>query len=1045
MRIRPLLRTAAVFTILAAALSASAVQAQVTTGSVSGSVSDPSGRPVPGATVVASDGARASARTAVSDEMGRYRFADLPPALYDLSAAARGFERVERRQVSVTVDSHLRLDFNLPVAGVVEAVNVTAPLVAIEPQAADVGTVIDQRRIQSLPLNKRDFLQLAMLTPGVNSPSQGSELSSRGSFAMHANGGREEYNNFLLDGVDNNDAYVNRFVVQPPVDSIQEFKIVTNSYSAEYGRSAAGQVNVITKGGSNRFELTAYEYFRNEALNARNAFDTEGEEPPFERNQFGASLGGPLWRNRTFAFASIDFLRERTTVTRLSTVPTDLQRTGNLSELPVTVYDPFTRQPFPGNVIPDNRIDPVARQVVELFPHANRPGLAGNYLDNSPYREDQNQATIRVDHRLSDRDQLMGRYNRGMVDAFNPYAEDTGTVPGFGNTYEDPANNAMLEYRRVLGGRTLSTTRFGFNSYSRDILPENYGTDVGTLWGVNWLEVPERDYAYPTMSIAGYSRVGDTGTLPIQRTSNTYQLVQAVTMDRGRHLWRFGGELRHQRLDGNLDILARGSLSFSGLLSGAGMSDLLLGYPSFTLQSKSDNTLRLRTSSFSAYAQDDWRLGPDVTINLGLRYEYYTPATDPTNHMSAFDPGTGTVVPVGTSGVSNSGIASDVNNIAPRVGIAWQVRPGFVVRGGYGLYYDSGMFLVNSAMYFNPPQFTMRAYFPTQYSLLTLSNPFPSNGGFAPPPSISTLDPDLVTSSMQHWNASVQRDAGPAGVVTVSYAGSKGASLVRSRDLNQPRPGPGDVQSRRPYPAYGSIFYVESAGRSTFNSLQVHLARPLAGGVSLWAAYTLSDSKDDGSAFLGTDGDPNFPQDSQNMAAQWGPSGFDARHRFAASFIWQLPSGNVITRNTELRGIVTLQSGQPFTPLLRFDNSNTGNTGQQSGSDHPNLVGDPEISNPGPDRWFDTSAFAVPARYTFGDAGRNILRGPGYSSVDLALARRVPLGGSRSLWVEAQAFNLLNSVNYDLPELYADEPATFGRIFSAKAPRQVQLALRLSF
>jgi outer membrane receptor protein involved in Fe transport len=377
-----------------------------------------------------------------------------------------------------------------------------------------------------------------------------------------------------------------------------------------------------------------------------------------------------------------------------------------------------------------------------------------------------------------------------MVDAFDPSAEDAGTVPGVGNTYENPANNAMLEYRRVLGGRTISTTRFGFNSYSRDILPENYGTDAGGLWGVDWLEVRERDYAYPAMSIAGYSKVGDTGTLPIQRKSSTYQLVQGVTMDRGQHLWQFGGEVRHQRLDGNLGILARGSLSFSGLLSGAGMSDLLLGYPSFTLQSKSDNTLRLRTTSFSAYAQDGWRLGPDVTVNLGLRYEYYAPATDPTNHMSAFDPDTGTVVPVGANGMSNSGIASDVNNIAPRVGIAWQVRPGLVVRGGYGLYYDSGLFKVNSAMYFNPPQFTMRAYFPTQYSWLTLGNLFPTNGGFAPPPSISTLDPDLVTSSMQHWNASVQRDLGPAGALVVGYAGSKGASLVRSRDLNQPRPGP---------------------------------------------------------------------------------------------------------------------------------------------------------------------------------------------------------------------------------------------------------------
>jgi len=1045
MRVSPLTWKVAFLAGLLAPVGIATVQAQVTTGTITGSVIDPSGRPIAGAAVVASDGSRAVSRTTVSNEVGRYRLADLAPALYDISAAAQGFDRVQRQQVPVAVDSEQRLDFHLPIAGIVQTVEVTAPLAPVQIESADLGTIIDQRRIQSLPLNRRDFLQLAMLTPGVNPPAEGSELSSRGSFAMHANGGREEYNNFLLDGVDNNDPYVNRYVVQPSVDSIQEFKIATNSYSAEYGRSAAGQVNVITRSGSNRFDLAAYEYFRNDALNARNAFDDAGEKPPFERNQFGVSLGGPLLRNRTFAFASFDFLRERRAVTRLSTVPTDLQRSGNLSELSATVYDPFTRQPFPGNIIPANRIDPIAPKVINLFPHANRPGLAGNYLYNAPSRENQNQATIRVDHRLSDSDQLMARYNRGMVDAFDPYAEDTETVPGFGNTYKDPANNAMLQYQRVLGDRTVSTTRFGFNSYARDILPENYGTDVGALWGVNWLEVPERDYAYPTMTVAGFSKVGDTGTLPIQRKTTTYQFGQTITLDRGQHMWRFGGEIRHQRLDGNLDILARGSLTFSGLLSGSGMSDLLLGFPSFTLQSKSDNTLRLRTTAYTAYAQDDWKISPDITFNLGLRYEYNTPAVDPTNHMSSFDAGTGTVIPVGTNGMSASGIQPDHNNIAPRIGIAWHPRSGLAVRGGYGLYYDASMLEVNSAQYFNPPQFTLRVYFPTQFSLLTLSNPFPSNGGFAPPASLSTLSPDLVTSYMQHWNVSVQRQVGPIGILTVSYAGAKGTNLIRSRDLNQPPPGPGEVQDRRPYPAYGSIFYIESAGRSTFNSLQLQLSRPLARSVSVWAVYTLSDSKDDGSAFLGTNGDPNFPQDSQNMTAQWGPSNFDIRHRFAASFIYQLPAGNVITRNTELRGIVTLQSGQPFTPLLRFDNSNTGNTGQQSGSDHPNVVGNPAISSPGADKWFNTGAFAVPAPYTFGSAGRNILRGPAYSSVDLALARRIPLAGSRGLWIEAQVFNLFNRVNYDLPELYVDEAATFGRIFSAKAPRQIQLAVRVSF
>ncbi|MCX6546342.1 MAG: TonB-dependent receptor [Acidobacteria bacterium] len=1045
MRANPWTRRVALLAFLLHLAGIAAVQAQVTTGTIVGSVIDPSGRPIAGATMVASDGLRAVNRTTVSDGTGRYRFADLAPALYDISAVAPGFERVQREQVTVAVDSQQRLDFYLPVAGVVQAVEVTAPLASVQIESADLGTIIDQRRIESLPLNRRDFLQLAMLTPGVNPAAQGSELSSRGSFAMHANGGREEYNNFLLDGVDNNDPYVNRYVVQPPVDSIQEFKIATNSYSAEYGRSAAGQVNVITKSGSNRFELAIYEYFRNQVLNARDAFDEPGVKPPFNRNQFGASLGGPLLRNRTFAFASLDLLRERRSVTRLSTVPTDLQRSGNLSELPSAVIDPFTQQPFDGNILPVNRIDPIALKVLDLFPHANRPGLAGNYLYDAPLRESQNQAAVRIDHRLSDSAQLTVRYNHGLVDAIDPYGEDTETVPGFGNSYRDPAHNAMMQYQRVLGGRAISTTLGGFNSYARDILPENRGTDVGKLWGVDWLQVSGRDFGYPSMTVAGFSKIGDSTNLPIQRKTTTYQFAQAVTLDRGQHLWRFGGEIRHQRLDGNLDILARGSLSFSGFISGSGISDLLLGYPSFGLQSKSDNTLRLRTTAYNIYAQDDWKVGPNITINLGVRYEYNTPAVDPTNHMSSFDAATGTVVPVGTQGMPAAGMQPDRNNIAPRVGLAWRPRPGLAVRAGYGLYYDASMFEVNSAQYFNPPQFTLRVFFPTQFSLLTLADPFPSNGGFAPPASLSTLSPDLVTSSMQHWNLSLQQQVGPVGTLTVSYAGSKGTSLIRPRDLNQPRPGPGDVQDRRPYPEYGSIFFVESAGHSTFNSLQLTLNHPLVRGVSVSAIYTLSKSMDDGSSFLGTSGDPNFPQDSQNVAAQWGPSNFDIRHRFGASFIYQLPAGNALTRDTELRGIVTVQSGQPLTPLLRFDNSNTGNTGQQSGADHPDLVGSPSISSPSAAAWFNTAAFAVPAPYTFGDAGRNILRGPGYSSVDLALARRIRLGANRRVWIEAQVFNLFNRVNYDQPEHYVDEAATFGRIFSAKAPRQAQLVVRVDF
>jgi hypothetical protein len=335
---------------------------------------------------------------------------------------------------------------------------------------------------------------------------------------------------------------------------------------------------------------------------------------------------------------------------------------------------------------------------------------------------------------------------------------------------------------------------------------------------------------------------------------------------------------------------------------------------------------------------------------------------------------------------------------------------------------------------------------PSAQGLLSLANPFPTSAGFAPPATLSVLSPDFVNGSLQHWNIALERELPTVGVVTVAYAGSKGLHLVRPVDVNQPLPGPGDVDARRPYPGFSDIFLVESAGRSRFDSLQATFDRAMSHGVSVRAVYTLSKSMDDASAFLGTPADPNYPQNSRDLGAEWAPSSFDVRHRLAFSYILDLPRTNRWTRGMQIQGITVMHSGQPFTPILRFDNSNTGNTGgTTAGSDRPNVVGDPELSNPSADAWFNTKAFAIAAPYTFGNAGRNSLRGPGYASFDLAVSRRVEVRGRTALTVGLQVFNLFDRTNFNLPEHYADEPSTFGRIFSAKAPRQVQLTARLGF
>ncbi|MFB3827544.1 MAG: TonB-dependent receptor domain-containing protein [Bryobacteraceae bacterium] len=1017
---------------------------QVTAAGIAGYVYDPSGKAVAQAAVSIRQAERAVVRQTLSDESGFYRFTDLPPANYLLTASSAGFTDSVSQPVALAVDSHVRLDFHLAIAGREDSITVRARLRTVAADSAELGAVIEREAVDALPLNRRDFLQLALLTPGVLPPVQGSELATRGQFTMHANGGREDFNNYLLDGVDNNDRSVNRYVLQPAVDSVQEFKIAANAYSAEYGRNAAGQVNVITRSGTNRLHGSVYEYLRNRRLDARNFFES-GEHAKYIRNQSGAGVGGPLRRDRTFFFASFDALRMRQGLTRLASVPIPAYREGDLSSLSTPVIDPFARTPFPGNRIPRSRFSPVTPKVLELFPMPNRGGVSGNYLGQPVLRDEHTQSNLRVDHRLSANGQLALRYSYGRRNLFEPFAEESSDVPGFGDFLEDRGHNAMAHHTHVFGPGTVHSLLAGFNRGPRRLLPENYAKDVNALWGVNYLPRRPVDFGYPALSVAGFSRVGDVTQLPINRTATTYQLTEGLSLVRGVHSLRAGGEVRNVRNNGILDILARGSLTFSGALTTSGMGDLLLGMPSFGLQSQPDNTQTQRSTAYSAYLQDDWKLRPDLTLNLGLRYEYNTPPTDPFDRMSAFDMASGTLVRVGAGNITRSGIRPDRNNFAPRVGLAWSPDERTAVRAGYGMYYDSGTLIVNSSLYFNPPFFAIRVFFPTAASLLTLSDPFPSRGGITPPASPNTVSPDLTTGMLQHWNLNVQREIRGAGTLSLAYAGSKGTHLVRSRDLNQPRPAAGDVQSRRPYRAFGNLLLAESGSNSSFHSLQAGFHRPLTRGFSLRALYTLSKSIDDTSAFLSTDGDKNFPQDSSNFRAERGLSNFDMRHRAAAAFVYRLPGRTRLVRGFETSAIVAAQSGQPFTPLLRFDNSNTGNTGGNFGSDRPNLLRSPSLSGGSADRWFDTGAFAVPRPYTFGSAGRNVVKAPGFASVDLSLRRRFPVAERSAILLEAQGFNLLNRTNFALPEHYADEPASFGRIFSAGAPRQVQLVLRWEF
>lgn len=1097
------------FLLLALALN---VRAQVSSGSIQGYVYDPSGALITNASVTVSDANHVVVRRATTDSAGGYSIAELSPGVYGVAASYSGFGEITQSNIRVLVNTRTQTDFHLPIAGQKKTIEVTALSFEAQPETSEVGTVIEQQQIDSVPLNKRDFLQLALLAPGVAPPVQGSELSSYGAFSMNAGGGREEANDFLLDGVDNNDPYVNRYGVEPPMDSIQEFKVATNSYDAEYGRNSAGQINVITRQGTNDFHGSAYDYLRNRVLDASNFFDIAHTTPELVRNQFGFSIGGPVVHEKTFFFASTDWFRDREGLSQVSNVPTQAEEGGDFSALCQTgftngvcnlppspnpqnlsgfqIYDPLTGQPFPNDKIPSGDISTVAQSILKMYPTPTNSSV----FDSSPVQsENDSFGTYRVDHRFTASDDLTARYNFSHLYLFEPWGGSSNggssnSVPGFGDYVNDDIQNVMIQYRRVLSSRTVNTASLSYGRFSRDVLPQNFNVNVGRLWNVNWLNVPPSGYGFPAISVSGISGAGDNTTLPDYRHTNTYQIGDQLAFDRGSHTLRIGGEFRELQLNGTLDYFNRGELFFFGEMTGqgpanecstpgftcgSGLADLLLGYPNFALQSQGAVSIVMRSQAYAAYVQDDWRVSRNLTLNLGLRYEYFTPPVSPKNQMYTFDPQTDSVVQVGTNGFPRAGVYPDRDNFAPRVGFAWNAGRSFVVRGGYGLYYDGGMFEVNSSMFFNPPTFSLNAYAPIS-GLLTLQNPFTSSCSFCVSTQLSAPNPNIVTPYVQQWNLTVERPLGPLGTLSLGYAGAKGTDLVRTYDLNQPylasdpsfcvqNPTQQDcpVSARTPYPNFGTIFYINSNANSIYNSLQATFNRRMSSHVSLWAAYTWSHSIDDQSAFLDTIPDPNVPQNSHDLAAERANSSFDMRQRLVLTYVVELPHENLWTRNTEIHGITTVQSGQWFTPTVGFNNSMTDNTGQQSGSDRPNLVGDPNSGtcpNGHPARtadcWFDTNAFAIAEPYTFGDARRNSLLGPGLATFDLSVMRRFTLTERFRLVAEAQAFNLFNRVNFKLPQAVipqgyiASQPSTtgsFGEILSANAARQIQMALRLTF
>jgi len=1036
-------------------LLAANASAQSVRGSIAGVVTDSSHQPVTGATVTLTEEATNKKRSAVSDVHGEFLVTALPPGSYQLQVEHAGY-RTHRQALTLAVDQEFQVEVPLLAGNRTDAIEVTATRAVVKTDSAALGALIENRNITGLPLDGRNFYELTLLAPGVAPAAPGSAGSVRGDLALNINGAREDSNNFLLDGIYNGDPKLNTFGVTPPVDAIQEFEVLTSVYDASFGRNAGGQVNVVLKSGTNNFHGSAYEFFRNGALDAENFFaPSDQPKPQYQRNQFGASLGGPIRKDRTFFFADYEGTRVREGITQVSNVPTAAERTGDFSADPQPVINPFTQQPFPGNKIPSAYLNPVGLAIAALYPLPNRAVPGQNFVSSPTERNRDDHFDVRLDHQLARGSDLAFRYSFADSSLFEPFTgSGFATVPGYGDNVPRRAQNVMLSETHVLSPNVINEIRAGYNRVAEGVYQQDIGRDVNSAVGLPDLSANPRDLGLSLISVTGFSSLGDEYNNPQYSASNILQLVDQVTWNRGRHLFKFGADLRDLRQNAYRDEQSRGFLDFLGLISGNPLGDLLLGLPTDTGGAHLDNAEHLRTHSMYFFGEDTFRVRPDLTLSLGVRYEYNAPPVDAQNRANLFDVATQSLVQVGTDGVPRGGYEPDRNNWAPRVGAAWS--PGNrsrVFRAGYGIDYDQGALATGEGLYFNPPYFNFQVYYPLPTQLLFVNNPFPQSFPVPYPSSALAYQRNFRTPYVQQWNFGIQQQVGKNRVVEIAYVGAKGTKLLGARDINQALPSP-QMPNLRPNPQFADIDYLESRANSIYNSLQARFQQRLTTGLSVLASYTWSKSIDDASNFFSTSGDANFPQNSYDVRAERARSDFDVPQRLSLSYSYDLPAAHFEQRwlrtllgGWQTFGILTFQSGRPFTVALLpdFDNSNTGISILGFGANNrPNVVGDPHLANPSPNLWFNTAAFAVAPFGSFGNAGRNILNGPSLQTVNLSLVKNTTVREGVSLQFRAESFNFLNRPNFGLPDIFVGSP-TFGQILSAGDPRHIQFGLKLLF
>jgi Carboxypeptidase regulatory-like domain len=1059
------------------------IWAQVDTGVITGTVNDQAGAVIPSAKVTITSQATGVATTINADSRGAFSSAPIKADVYSVTVTAPGFESETRTGVQLQVQDRLNLEFKMVVGQVSQSVVVSDQTPALQTQTSSLGQVITSETMSNIPLNGRSYLQLATLSTGVVGTTVGTNGNTGGgsnnfnqvSFAT--NGARGTLNNFLLDGIDNNSNDNGGSILHTSVDAVQEFKIQTSAYSAEFGRSGGAVINAVIKSGTNRYHGDLYEFFRNSALDARSYFEAAGTpKAPFKQNQFGGTLGGPILKDKLFWFGDYEGSSLRLPNTYISTVPSAAEKTGDFSAGTFgTIYDPKsydpvtnTRTPFAGNIIPANRIDPISQAFVNLYPDANQPGTKNNYVITpvEPYLL--NQGDFRGDYHQSDINQYFFRFSDSGQTYLQPQRLPGLAIGQRGGYGFENTKGASLGQTHTFSPSTVNEFRAGFNwIYIHRGVPT-----TGNAAPPDNLKVPGVEFNSNTAGLtqftpSGYRGLGEPGYQPTILTSEERQITDVVNLIRGKQTFAVGAEFRWTEFNIFQVPAPNGSFNFSGQFTqnpvdgsgGDGLADALLGLP---LTSTIDTQIEVQNRQFvpSAFVQDDYKFSKTLTLNLGVRYDYFSPIVEKHNQQANFDYTTGQLLVAGQNGNSRGLTTPDHYNFSPRVGFAKTLKNDTVLSGAYGIFWSgqeirtaATLQLAYNLPFYYQPTFTSDGITP----LLTVSGGFPTlDPNNAPDPGVTSVDARMKTPSYQQWNLAVQQALPSQTSLEISYAGSKGTHLQALADRNQVvTPGPGDVQSRRPFPTFGPFASIENRGNSGYNSLQVKVEKRASHGLFFLSSFTWGKAINDQPEICCSS---PWPQNTWNIGADRGLADFNQNLRWILSYDYLLPFGkghsllgssrvgDLVAGGWHLSGIYSLASGFPFSPQMGYDTSNTGTQGLL----RPDQVlpnGNFGRGQRSPNLWFNPDAYAVPADFTFGNAGRNTLIGPDTNSWDSSLRKTFQITESQNVEFRAEFFNFLNHPSFAQPDAaITDGPGATGVVTAiAGANREIQLALKYHF